>query len=553
MSIDERIHLSQAIQRLDIELLLYDLTHDNPEEQLFVQSIRKRIPYDPSNIDSFFAQSVLDGELSRVKQLYENTNLKIDFVDLFEKLITLIEDGSPNSAKLIHVADYFHQTSELYRSYLLFRLSNQMLRLSIEFENTSGVSTGKITVNRLALMYLNDRKEAFALFLRHGFSPLGCHAYFGNIGFNALQMILLASTSGPDVIPYIDLLFEYGANIHTPKIVLPTTYYIINLHNQSQSSACDIFRHLKKGSPSKIKFTAKSTVENLSSAQKKLIEVLSDYMNILDFAIHLKHPQSERIVENLAERCDLKTRMIELCNILKQDSVKISIIPTRQGGCFFYKSEAEHLKKCKFLEPLRKQEDDIIVMELLPSAIEQLQSMSSLGFFQSQCDKFSVVTHNKTMSIHLCPNPEYSIDQTHRILAIAQSIHDISKKTFKALSMEMQREHVDSLRRLAIAAQLKGDLVQTSAYYLGSIIAISWIQPLLLRDYKILFAILFQYGSVIEKSVKLIKTNTHVLEDITINTTHLFSHLHDAIKIELMSTKIMGVAIAEDSKAELTK
>ena len=544
VTMSDRIALSQARQQLEQDLLVYEWTHHKPEDQRFVEEIRQHLGHEPLDVSSLFTRSVFNGDLDGVRQLYESIDIKIDYIDLFEKLLRFIEEAGPKSPQLIQVADYFHQTCELYRAYLLFRMTHQMESLPIELANLSGVTTGHMTANLLARLYLNNRLDAFSLYLRHGLSPLGCHAYFGNIGFNAVQMIILSALYGPDVRPYVECLFAHGASIHTPKMLLPTTCYTIHLQQQNATSSSDIFRHLltpKTNKAPKLKFKAKSTVEHLSSDQMALLDRISRYNNILEFSMHFCSSRHAEIVNYLSSICDLKTNAIALSQLLQQKSVLIALLPSRHGGCVIHRSEKDYHDAISRLESLSCAEEDRRAMTFTSSTdLEaRLPLLVSALFFQAHETPCATFVHNKTMAIHVYPTPGYNNSQTAQSFAMAQAIHDNSQKQFAALSTEKQREHVDSLRRLAIESQLQGELRRTSTYYLSSIMALSWMDPLLLNDYKTLFAALFQYAKTSDQLESNKDGDVSVLDAISHNASYLYSRLPHVFQRELHSTKLM--------------
>ncbi len=552
-NLDALIDLNNKLQRIRQDLSLFDLLYNQPDNQQFVMAIRKQLPTQFQDLSSLFCESALQGRLDIVHTLYQQAEIKVNFVELFEQLLRKIEDNSQNGDALVAVADYFYEHSELYKAYVLFRLTHMMICSPVNLGQSDRLSVDMLSVNLLTQMYINNNIKAFSLYLRHGFSPLGCHSWCARTGFNALQTLVLVTHCAhvDDATPYIDLLFQHGAVVDTPRIEFPELYFEINNSTKDLSPARLFDNVLSKNKRAqKLHYEIKSPASGLSSRQANSLSTLSSYANILAFAWPTLQVNRCHVMDAILKRCDLKVCLIELVNIIKQDSFCTSLVPSRHGGCTIYPSFTAYEAMIHDLEEIKGAEDDLYAFSMsLPDAnrgdfnMNQFSSQSDLlRLFQSNQHK-SIVSSciNKTIQVNIMPSPRYTItvDMQEQLESL-RIIYSAFSERYSRLSLSEQKELVNSMRKRAVEAQITDDMIQAASFFKAGIIAISLISPMYLDDYKLLFSLLFQYAKAVDKTNPQPVGSLSVLDAVKTNVHILWTKLSPVIQRGLCETPLMA-------------
>ena len=549
------IQYSNNLEKLNQALVIYDLTHN---DEAFVAQIKLELPKNVHDLASLFYESALEGDLETLQSIFENITLKINLLDLFEKVLFTIEMQPKHCDHLIPIANYFFEHSELYRSYVLFRFLHTHVDTPVYLANMRTATTVPLLKsNLLAQMFLKDHISAFALYLRHGLSPLGCHSWCGRAGFNALQTLLLLDYCKTNPEPYINLLFEHGAVMRTPKIQLPETYYTMHLSNQSASSTPEIFDKISL--PSKkypLLFTPKRTEQDISPEQHALMEELCNQEHILGLAWRLKSNKTSSPLNTIIKHCDIHSCFFELHQILKQNYFLVSLIPSRQGGLFFHPNASAYEQACRNREELKGDEDDEYLWAFDRNSIESSFSSFDRLADQKECSKTEVnkfmsglfaknapqsvrvFTHHKTIAINIYPDPAYQsandIATIQHHTDSAKIIYDALKSLYHQTTANIRTNIVQSMRKMAVEAQLKNDFLQASCYFQAGILAVSLHKTMDINDYKLLFSMLFQYGTCVDKLGSPLTGRNSVLNDVCQSSRYLFSKLSLKVKTELI-------------------
>ena len=484
------ISLNEHLEKISHELLIYEFSHHTSEDTLFLSSIRAQLPSNVSNLADYFKQMVMQGNLTMVSAIYQQIDLKINYIELFESLLCKIESNKSFELTdaLIDVASYFYHSSELYRTYVLFKLAH------FEYATTFKISGQEIHMTILGQMMASNNFKAFTLYLDQGAQVDAYHAKHGRLAFNALQTLFFVHSG--DLNPYIQELFSHGATLNCPRIIVPPIVFSISEKPSARNAASqykisEVVHHMISGSKS-IKAQAQPVPFLRTFEEAHRTE------NVLELAWKTCQFSDPMLLKTITCFSDMKTCFLELLSMLNQDCFLIAIIPAFEGGLSFHLSEKD--KTNVATQSMNKIRSD----SMLYMAFSEVGS--DLLVKDSYCQ-------NKTIRGYITANPHHH--NKEKCIESAQYLFDHFSALFSTLTDDKKREFVTSIQRMAVSMSIQSPInhKEVAKWYLGAIIGLSMLNSMYVQDYQRLFKLLYQYG----KHVDPIFTGTNVLGEISNN------------------------------------
>lgn len=478
----ELIKLNSLLRTINQDLLIYELMYFDPA---FVNEVRTQLPPEAiCNLSTMFCAAVLEGNLEVVSILFEQAEFTVDFPKLFEELLTTIESKPQTCDRLIQVADYFYQQSELYRAYVLFRLETAYRNVDIEFRGLNGVLVDDFHINILCQMFILSHVKAYEMYLRHGVSPTSIHAFCGQTGFNALQMIILLAdmpNNNDNSLICLELLFKHGAILKTVPMRMPEKYFETYSITRSSDLIPTFFNckstkgSVKKPLNADLRVVEKSLAKPVAEA--KLLTELGQCDSIFSFASKIYFSKND-IYPALVSYSDVKTCLLQFVAITKSYLFAGLFIPSDQGGVLTYSAEKEAVLIAeKNVEPFmqksgasRFKKNPTIqhLIYFLPKANTQGE-LGEANLSQALC----LNTHLSSLLVKMSRDNLLVLVQELRVLAM------------KVASSAKEATNADDKLIYTIDA---------CAYLKAAVVAISMIKTLELNDYKLMFTLLYQYA-----------------------------------------------------------
>ena len=450
------INIAQSIRQ---DLCIYTLLHDVPKGDEWI----KRIEYlllSITDVPSLFERYIFNGDRENVQYMYENTQVKINFLDLFERMFIHMEQSTENAERLMPIAEYFYESSELYRSYAYFWIGNMQVEI--------GITSASVRCNRLVYMFAMDNVQAFALYAKHGPSPSACHLIIGELGLNALQAIIFYGNEQVNLMPYITILFRQGADINTREMFMGPGDTVMNGKRPATLQEAYFYAQGKKSSIHLVRNT------NVTKLATKDYDILLKSRNIIDFSYHFPMNSRRDFYYFIASKCSASLLLREFVDKIKSINFCLYVFPATSGGCSFY----DTAKAC-----------EANIKRLMKSGAEQN------------------MVHHKTVQVFVAPNPEHHgknleadgfVSVAH-CFDFAKVLYDVFIMRYEDVSREEKIALANEMKKSAIISGTRENYMQAATLHLAAIIAISKVQSLGLDDYKLLFYSIWQYAKNIEK------------------------------------------------------
>ncbi len=538
-----------VLQELNTQLTIFEITRDSHEDQAFAREQRSRLSPDFLNLPALFESHVFDGNLDLVKAMFGVIDLRMDLIRIFSNLLETIEEGKNEVLcdKLIKIAFHFHEHSDAFRAFVVFKMSNQQYFYT------------NIYLSVLSNLCLSNKFKAFKMYLELGCSPEGRHSRIGRYAFNALQTILLLENSIPDIKPWVDALFQHGAVMTTtPNFISEYCRILAPIEGEGKNavsiadSMAGFFNQVKQYPDKKHGVLTKTDASfNLSKKDKLSYDAISRKNNVLELAWNLYKVSKPEIIGLFTEYCDIKTCLLEFINITIEREFLAAFIPCTQGGAAFYpdvKTMEEHARKASNfseskniygLEVNRNNTNLALIEQAMgPSATED--EMNKLMSLVSTGDvKHIVFSHNKTMRDYVYLNSKnthaLSLHHKHNLLETARVVYERFELLFTTLSNDAKRDFVKDMLKLAIGSGLiPKNESNTVKLYRAAIVANSLINPMLKDDYKMMIKLFINYGKQYGMMNKdTVTCETNVLHQVCTNLAALISKLDPFIQMDL--------------------
>lgn len=310
------IEFMNKLAKVKHDLILYDLIYDDPKDKKFIKSQRSLIG-EGSEKDlakRLFDKILDDGDNSFITSENFCSSVKIDFLDLFEKLwskIELLADTAPLSHPLIEIAHYFYENSTLYRSFLLFRTTDYYPMCSRDTR-----------VGLLVTLYIEGRFNAFCMYLQQK-APLNVPAYtIGTYQFGVIPGILLASdvelNECPPLFPFLKALLEHHAPI---SCVTFKASFLREYAGQSKTT----LTFFQEKQLNQIK-TLVSDIPPLPHDVEMQVECLASAKNILELGLQLAI-KDLNVLLMIAEQLSEETCLLALTRTLSIFQGQLFFVP----------------------------------------------------------------------------------------------------------------------------------------------------------------------------------------------------------------------------------
>jgi hypothetical protein len=470
---------------------------------------------------ALFEHYVLEGDQDKVQYLYENTEVTVDFIHLFEKMFEKIDASAANAIKLAAVAEYFYQNSDLYRSYALFRIGNlKMKSVVVETREFARYTC-------LIQMFIAGNREAFALYAHHGPSPSACHLSTGGVGFNALQAIIFYAQDRLDLSDYASILIQHGAGIETCR--MPYQPLGIALMRGDEWSTTQDAYSYSDGRKVPLREVMEDQTMGITQSRLSELEALSNSSNIVNFSTHFAFGNVEAFYRTLLPLCSEELLLRELTNAMKSIVFFLHIHPSRVGGCSFYADEAACMMDIRNYINLDAGQDDWygLCFQKKPDASDRDFDLflSRIGGDHVSPDEMRRITqeavqkgtilyqpgilgiNNKTVRIYVCPNPAHNetASKAKGIVGFSQGLEVVKVlyalfiERYDNLSPNERSDLIQEIRRDAVRCEVGGDPMQATTLYLAAITAQSLTNPMQVEDYRLLFSVLHAYIKNIKK------------------------------------------------------
>lgn len=439
----EGINIAQSIRQ---DVCIYTLLHDVPKGDEWIKHIEiENVLLSITDVPSLFERYVFNGDRENVEYMYENTQVKINFLDLFERMFMHIEQSKENAEQLMPIAEYFYESSELYRSYAYFWIGNMQVEI--------GITSASMICNRLVYMCAMDNVQAFELYAKHGPSPSACHLIIGELGLNALQAIIFYGNEQVNLMPYITILFRQGADINTREIFVGKGYAVMN------------------GKKSSIHLVRNTNVTKLAD---KNYDILLKSRNIIDFSYYFSMNSRRDFYYFIASKCSASLLLREFVDKISSINFYLYVFPAPSGGCSFYDN---------------KEDCEAHIERSMKSGAEQH------------------MVHHKTVQVYVRPNKEGHgknleadgfVSVAH-CFDFAKALYDVFIMRYEDVSRKEKIALATEMKKSAISSGISKNYMQAATLYLAAIIAISKVQSLGLDDYRLLFSSIWQYATNMEK------------------------------------------------------
>ena len=338
------------INAINENLLELELIYSKKIIQTFIKEQRARLP--AIDLHNFFLNLCKTGNIAEISQAYQYVLCKIDMLSLFAQMHELILKQDSFTEKLIQAADFFYDNSTEYQAYILIE--------QIKFKEIKE----RHCVSPLICAFIANNLHAFKMHLRQGRSIHLAHTYIGEIAFNALQSIIICSSSfvnETSLTHYINLLFEAKAKFETPQLPSQEASLSKKIESPEELSQFVSFMKthgkfgqddkissidIKKTSMKKIKATpGKSNSPNVSSQDYASLQKFQNKKNILEALIFigLFNNYSVAIFESILAYTDLKTCLIAITNTLNNQSIFMRLISTYNKAKITFFKESDEL------------------------------------------------------------------------------------------------------------------------------------------------------------------------------------------------------------------
>lgn len=465
--------INTLIDKINLALSAFYIEHSPVETQHFIKDIREKLYVGKKQALSKFEQDVLTGNLPDVREHYDKLDGNIDLVHLFMQLLHKIESnmGDELTDKLIAVAHFFYNMSELYRSVLIVK------QLHIKYVISTAID---FDVSMLTSMYLNNNFKAFKMYLDQGISPELPHSRWGRYLLNGLQSVVLCEQlsnewSNDNTQIYINELFKHDANVECEILLSQETNQstYTPIKNVTLSSNTEFVKKIMNNDSLALNTQNYSTYTGLFNNATLYAK------NILEFALFL--PAHESTIRSITAYVHNKILYLAFLATLKDNHISMFIWASHQGGASFHpdkKSATILAQEAK--QRLNNKENNMLALKPI---------------YQSPGDPKSPVVDYRF---------EYALNTTVRAYIFANQ-GDISTTEylyqrfeciFSMLEREDQLAFVNDILELAIRTRLtqSENIAGQALLYLGATIALSLITHLYEGDYRLLARLLYEHG-----------------------------------------------------------
>lgn len=528
---DQSMQFYQTISTLKTALIEFEFSYPKIEIQDFLMEQKSRFNPNYFDLILFVEEKARLGDVEGLDCLFKLVENDYDFIPLFSKLLYIIDEWH-NDTECLHLSrsiHYFYKNSELFRSFVQFKLHSLEYQISHD-----------LYINHLPKLYDSNKLKAFNLYLELGGSPEGKHARVGRIAYNALQAILLLSASGTVPIePYIQSLFEHGAVSSLSKMYLigDGSFAVNRDVNQGiEKQQANLFSHHYSTTAKKDKKSVKITKLNSSLGTEHIdFHTLSVKENILAFGIalfQLSHPEKIAVI---AKYMDLKASLNEFCKMLSSSDFMLAFIPSTKGGVIIEESKAQ-IRRIHHDEFINFSDNDNITTYTI-----EADASSVFDFFSVEKRQVFMAAEKKTMLTSVYLNPEHLTNKKCPDLGkqnLIRSLKNLYAEIEPKILLLSNQEKQDLLKEFISASIRKRILGEPSLEqicgYTAAIIIHSLMNIFSTDDYVMLLKLFKQYSSLIDEKYG---RSIGVFKSIEHNFLYLCTvgYLHPGIQSELKS------------------
>lgn len=473
--------INRLIEQISIALSAFNIEHSSKESRTFLKNMYAKLYQNKQQALSTFEEKVLSGDLSAVRQYHDGLDAQIDWVHLFIRLLDKMEAHGEVALtdKLIDVAHFFYDSSELYRSVLMVR------QLYTKYIPAIGVNFD-VDTSMLTRMYLDNKLNVFRCYLAQGISPELPHFRWGRYAFNALQSVvmcdMLMGNETSRTSDYIDLLFEYHAKMECSVVLLPETvqeYAAIPIQEHVEGSSTGFVKKILTKTPVTFNSRRYRTDANLFFSEELLLS-----NNILDFA--LCFPARSPTLEHITDYVRHDILYLAFLATIKRDDFNMLMWVSYQGGASFHANkEMAGITAQRSEEQLSAEQNNKIALSRIYSRPDDPRS--------DVVDYRFRYALNTTLRTYIFPGA--GDDDISTI----QYLYNRFYTMFSVLAREDQLAFVKNIYGLAIQTRLQKSenpeiIAKNALLYLGAIIALSLVNPLYEEDYRWLIRLLYEHG-----------------------------------------------------------
>jgi hypothetical protein len=250
--------------------------------------------------------------------------VEIDFLVLFEKLLLKIESLDDNSElcqKLITTAHYFNESSTLYQSYVMFRMTEYW-----------PISSASMKTKLLGALYVNGKFNAFNMYLQQKHPMNLAGSVVDMYEFNVITTILICNkllrlknptVDAPPLLPYINALLTHHAPLTCVKSKVPEFHeYKIS---KKSSSVVDVFKQKQSGKMDVLV----SKMTKISNEFSLIVEHFASIRNILEWTLEV-YVSDWLFLKCLADHFSAEECLLALTRIICIEPHSIVMIPGGQ-------------------------------------------------------------------------------------------------------------------------------------------------------------------------------------------------------------------------------
>ncbi len=196
------IQCDQLLKEFKEGILDLELNHPSKQVKNLIKKLLKKLTIHEAILD-YFEEIIANGNLDAVLFTYNYVVNHYNLIPVFFKFLQDIESCTDASLtdSLIKIAEFFYEHSEQYRSAVI--CSNARFTYIPEKKSACG---------RLLRLFLKDNIKVFNLFLQQGTLPEEAQLMCHQIGFNALQSIIVCFYYNPNP-KFIHALLSIGAQM----------------------------------------------------------------------------------------------------------------------------------------------------------------------------------------------------------------------------------------------------------------------------------------------------------------------------------------------------
>lgn len=511
--VSELVLNSEIFLNLNNDLSILSFDELSKAERVWVNQSLRTLDDVKNAVVERYGKKALTGDLASVKALENQKGFKFDMLAFYADILNLIESGTHSSSKqreLIAIADYFYQSSDIYRSYVRYCM---IYRRAI-FELSDKL--GEMNVSVLIKMFINNNYSAFDLYVRQVGEVNAIHLSYAGRGVNALQGIALMNHGTFDTRPYVQVLIRNGAVLETPHALNSVVSYEMKLSDKKAVGSdqnLSIFEYMRDN-PKALKLNKRSFKFAPSRELISLLNELEDANQMIRFILKTNLLRDSAMLLTISEHVNLKNLLMSLVSAAMYSYCNLSMLPSRRAGIHFYSERA------------------------MPAVIEETNKLIDTPW-SAEADDDSALTVGVMGFVKREESKESSSEITHYLDAtngMVRQLEVLLKKTpveeLADLIRELNKEVMPYLVRHPKLA---------SEYFMALIILKSYHANKKAGDFQELFVYLIRFATLKDRVLKQeLSCNPYqVLENIYLKLKLMLGLINPAMHAEILSHPLM--------------